>query len=150
MTEYQRLLREHGEMVETLTHAQAKCSELLEEARAARRERDELKAKLNTPELHDFAKAVALEAAHQRERWGSGHDAGKKPADWFWLVGYLAGKALHMHVESITSGTAGEWCREKALHHVITTAAALANWHAAIEGTNNAMRPGIQPPPEGI
>jgi hypothetical protein len=38
MTEYQRLLREHGEMVETLTHAQAKCSELLEEARAARRD----------------------------------------------------------------------------------------------------------------
>lgn len=93
---------------------------------------------LNTPEIIDFAKAVQLEAAHQRERWGSEHDAGKAPADWFWLVGYLAGKALH----SQTSGNT-----EKALHHVITTAAALCNWHAAILGQTN-MRPGIEEPPE--
>jgi hypothetical protein len=54
-----------------------------------------LRALLNTPELLDFAKAVQLEAAHQRARWGSDHDAGKTDADWFWLIGYLAGKALH-------------------------------------------------------
>lgn len=94
---------------------------------------------LNTPEILDFVKAVPLEAAHQRERWGSEHDAGKAAADWFWLVGYLAGKALHMHTQGNT---------EKALHHTISTAAALANWHSAILGKTN-MRPGIIPPEGG-
>jgi hypothetical protein len=78
---------------------------------------------LNTPELRDFGVGVTLEALHQRERWGSNHDADKTPADWFWLVGYLAGKALHAQTGGNT---------EKALHHTISTAAALANWHAAI------------------
>lgn len=55
----------------------------------------ELEGLLNTPEIIDFAKAVQLEAAHQRKRWGSEHDAGKTDADWFWLIGYLSGKALH-------------------------------------------------------
>lgn len=31
---------------------------------------------------------------------------------------------------------------DKALHHTISSAASLANWHAAILGTTN-MRPGI-------
>lgn len=53
-----------------------------------------LHAQLNTPHTTDFLEAVRIEAAHQRERWGSEHDAGKTDADWFWLVGYLAGKAL--------------------------------------------------------
>lgn len=96
---------------------------------------------LNTPELHQFTEGVTLEASHQRERWGSTHDAGKTPADWFWLVGYLAGKALHAQA-------AGNI--EKALHHTISTAAALANWHAAISGTNTLMRPGINPAEHGI
>lgn len=150
---------------------------------------------LNTPELHDFSKAVVLEAAHQRQRWGAEHDAGKMPADWFWLVGYLAGKALHAssseglqrfrHRKRGTTyvvlsigedenhrGTdvvvyRGEddgkiWVRpadqffdgrfeelprtasDKALHHIITTAAACANWHAALMGTTT-MRPGLGP-----
>lgn len=106
-------------------------------AEAADHERDRLREALNTPELHDFAKAVALEAAHQRERWGSEHDAGKDPADWFWLLGYLAGKALW-------SATHGD--REKAMHHTISSAAALANWHAALSGTSTRMRPGIEEP----
>lgn len=89
---------------------------------------------LNTPEVRDFATGVVMEALHQRERWGSEHDAGKTPADWFWLVGYLAGKALHAQIAGNTN---------KALHHTISTAAALANWHAAITGTHTAMRPGI-------
>lgn len=110
---------------------------------SAERERDTLAARvkaltalLNTPELYDFAKAVTLEAAHQRERWGSDHDAGKTDPDWFWLLGYLAGKALH----SLKTGDT-----DKALHHVITTAAACANWHAALMGQDNRMRPGIDP-----
>lgn len=93
-----------------------------------------LQALLNTPELHDFAKAVVLEAAHQRERWGAAHDAGKTAPDWFWLLGYLGGKALQSHL-------AGDV--EKALHHIVATAAAACNWHAAVDGSSTAMRPGI-------
>lgn len=99
-------------------------------------EREELKRLrelIHSPELHSFGKGVLLEAAHQRERWGNDHDAGKEPQDWFWLLGYLAGKALKAHSDGNT---------EKALHHTISSAAALANWHGAILGTHN-MRPGI-------
>lgn len=101
----------------------------------------ELEAKLNTPELHDFSAAVVLEAAHQRERWGAEHDAGKEPADWFWLLGYLGGKALN----AASSGNT-----DKALHHTISTAAACANWHSAISGKHTQMRPGIDPVARGI
>lgn len=97
-------------------------------------ENAELRAKLSAPEIHDFASGVVLESAHQRERWAGKHDAGKSPADWFWLIGYLAQKAM-------TAQMAGD--TEKALHHTISTAAALANWHCAISGTDNRMRPGI-------
>lgn len=105
----------------------------LDENEKLRAENARLMAVLNTPELNDFAKAVHLEACHQRERWGSAHDDGKTAADWFWLIGYLAGKALH----SINAGDT-----EKAKHHIITTAAALNNWHAQILGASD-MRPGI-------
>lgn len=92
---------------------------------------------INTPETADFMAGVPLEALHQRERWGSDHDAGKSPFDWFWLIGYLAQKAADAAVRGDT---------EKALHHTISTAAALANWHAAISGASISMRPGIEPP----
>lgn len=95
---------------------------------------ERLRAALNTPEIDDFARGVVREAQHQRARWRSDHDAGKEHADWFWLIGYLVGKALT---------AANEGNSEKALHHTISSAAALANWHAAISGTNNEMRPGI-------
>lgn len=114
-------------------------------AKTMAREQLELRAKLagmekerDHPETENFFKGVPLEAAHQRTRWSSDHDAGKSPADWFWLVGYLAGKCLSAHI----SGD-----REKALHHTISSAAALANWHMAIKGATN-MRPGIDTPPE--
>ena len=115
----------------------------LEERAALEARVVELATQLNTPELHDFAQAVVLEAAHQRARWGSDHDAGKTPADWFWLIGYLAGKALHRAEQ-------GEGDPDKCLHHIITTAAVCANWHAAIEGTHTRMRPGILPSPEVV
>ena len=89
---------------------------------------------INTPETADFMAAVPLEAIHQRERWGSEHDAGKTPFDWFWLVGYLAQKAAAAAVAGDT---------EKALHHTISTAGALANWHAQLSGKSDVMRPGI-------
>jgi hypothetical protein len=96
-------------------------------------ERNRLLHLVNTPELIDFTKAVHLEAVHQRERWGSEHDEGKTSEDWFWVVGYLAGKAL-------CSAKAGDI--SKLLHHLITTAAALNNWHAQVLGASN-MRPGL-------
>jgi hypothetical protein len=103
-------------------------------------ENEMLRAQLNTPQLHDFSKGVIAEAQHQRHRWGTNHDSGKTPADWFWLVGYLAGKANMSHAHGDV---------EKALHHTVTAAAALANWHAAILGQTN-MRPGSDPVALGI
>lgn len=104
-------------------------------SKPAPREREAVRDEIiNTPETADFMAGVPIEAAHQRERWGADHDAGKGPLDWFWLIGYLAQKAA-------TAAIAGE--SEKALHHTISTAAALANWHAALSGKSNAMRPGI-------
>lgn len=82
----------------------------------------ELEKTLNTPELHDFTKAVALEAAHQRDRWGPEHDASKSPHDWAAVVTHLLGKAI-----------AAVWTHdiEKFKHHIITIAAVCNNWHAA-------------------
>lgn len=71
--------------------------------------------KIDTPMTTEFLTAVALEAAHQRGRWGQAHDKEKTPADWFWLVGFLAGKALHD-------------VRGKRAHHIVATGAALLNW----------------------
>lgn len=113
---------------------------LIEQRDALTAEVATLKAQLNTPELHDFSAGVVSEAQHQRARWGSDHDAGKEPHDWFWLLGYLAGKAL----KAATSGDI-----EKAKHHTISSAACLANWHASLSGQTN-MRPGIDPAERGI
>lgn len=117
-------------------------------------------ALLNTPELLSFRDGVVLEAAHQRERWGNDHDGGKTPEDWFWLIGYLAGRSLshHKEAERLTQqmGTHPgpivamvfedqiKYHREKAVHHCITAAAACANWHAAVLELTN-MRPGVDP-----
>lgn len=84
----------------------------------------ELEALINSPETADFFDAAKIEAAHQVERWGAAHDREKSAENWFWLVGYLAGKALRF---AITGP------RDKALHHTISAAAALCNWHAAIK-----------------
>jgi hypothetical protein len=78
---------------------------------------------LNTPELNDFAKGVELEAKHQRARWGDEHDTEKEPEEWFWVVGYLAGKALRAQRDGDL---------EKFKHHLITGAAIMANWHARV------------------
>jgi hypothetical protein len=91
---------------------------------------------LKTPELHDFARGVVLEAAYQIYRWGVEDRKNKTPTDYFWLVGYLAGKALRAALAGDT---------DKALHHCISTAAALANWHASLKGAFT-VKAGIDAP----
>lgn len=86
-------------------------------------EAERLRTLINTPEIEDFLQGVRLESAHQIERWGTAHDRDKSAENWYWLVGYLGGKALR---SSITGD------RDKALHHCISSAAALMNWHRAI------------------
>ncbi len=88
---------------------------------------------INTPHTDDFLGSVRLEAAHQVERWGTVHDRGKEPSDWFWLVGYLAGKCLAAHIKGDL---------EKAKHHTISSAAALFNWWTAIAAIDTRMKPG--------
>jgi hypothetical protein len=121
-----------------------------------------LDALINNPHTNDFIEAVRTEAAHQLERWGIDHDAGKTDEDWFWLIGYLAGKALHTpirkdladppdveHRQATQDGEINlsvEALREKQLHRIITVAAAALNWHAAVSQTDNRMRPGIETP----
>lgn len=72
---------------------------------------------INNPHTDDFLEAVRLEAAHQQERWALGHDDEKSAADWFWLVGFLAGKAIRPLEEN------------KMLHRIITVGAVALNWH---------------------
>lgn len=90
-------------------------------------ENKRLDALINNPHTIDFLTAVRLEAAHQRERWPPGHDAGKTAADWFWLIGYVAGKAIRPDATP-----------EKRLHHIITTAAVCLNWHMHLKGGSDA------------
>lgn len=99
----------------------------------AKAEELRLTALINTPRTDDFFEAVRIEAAHQIERWGVEHDAGKRPEDWIALVVYLLGKATKAHYESD---------RDKLLHHVITLAAVALNWHRNATGVSTAMRPG--------
>ena len=114
----------------------AEIERLTRERDEARQEAERLSGLINTPRVDDFLKAVRTEAAHQIERWGAAHDEGKTDADWFWLIGYLAGKALNKP--------------DKKLHHIITTAAACLNWHGHATGAQTTMRPGISPSERGI
>ena len=93
-----------------------------------------LKDLINTPHTADWVESSKLEAAHQVERWSADQDAGKQPEDWFWLLGYLGGKA----VAAFRAGNT-----EKGLHHIVSSSAALLNWHRNVTGDNTAMRPGI-------
>jgi hypothetical protein len=128
--------------VDTLGHVKHLLADALAPSLAPldpneRAELERLRALINTPHTADFFTAVELEAAHQVEKHGARHDAGKEPSDWFWLLGYLSGKALAAFVR-------GD--REKGLHHIISSAAALLNWHRNVTGVNTSMRPGIDTP----
>lgn len=121
----------------TITRLSTDLTRVKAELAAAEGRIRDLDGLINTPQVDDFLEAVRTEAAHQCERWGTEHDAGKEPQDWFWLLGYLSGKALASAVKDD---------RDKALHHTISSAAVLLNWHAHISGTRTEMRPGIEPP----
>ncbi len=54
---------------------------------------------INTPEIEDFIIGALTEAQHQRARWGESHDRSKSAENWYWLVGYLAGKALRASIQ---------------------------------------------------
>ena len=89
---------------------------LLEEVR-------KLDARINNPITANFIESMKNEAVHQIGRWGSVHDRGKTPLDWFWLIGFLAQKAPHAALDGNTG---------KALHQTISTAAVLMTWQAQI------------------
>lgn len=105
-----------------------------DELQAAKAERDRLSALVNSPQTTNFLEAVAAEKAHQIERYGTSNDRSKSAEHWFWLVGYLAGKALRA---AITGD------REKALHHCVSSAAALGNWFDAIGADATGAGQGI-------
>jgi hypothetical protein len=105
----------------------------------AHAEVERLRALINTPRTDDFFDAVRIESAHQVERWGVEHDAGKRAEDWITLYTYLLGKAATAHF-------AGD--RDKLLHHIITVAAVALNWHRNMTGESTLMRPGIGPSEE--
>jgi hypothetical protein len=92
---------------------------------------------IGSPGVDNFVEDVKREAAHQVERRGTDHDTGKTHEEWFWLLGWLAGKAVF----AARMGDA-----TKLKHHIITTAAACLNWRRASAGESNRMRPGIAPP----
>lgn len=107
---------------------------------------ERLNALINSPHTADFLEAMRTEAAHQRERWAASHDGGKTDADWFWLIGHLGGKAVNAGTLAVMLGQDETHHRDKRLHHIITTAAACLNWHAARTGADTRMRPGIEEP----
>ncbi|MFM0226167.1 hypothetical protein [Paraburkholderia dipogonis] len=88
----------------------------------------ELNAIIHTPESGEFLKGVSIEAEYQRQLHGI--DATEARFDWhqwFWVTGYLLGKAL-------AACKSGEGDREKAKHHLVTTAALINNWHNTLTG----------------
>jgi len=112
--------------------ARAESSEAL--VAELREKVERLETLINSPHVDEWFEAVRIESAHQVERWGVDHDAGKTALDWFWLIGYLAQKAVY-------ASLAGD--DFKAKHHTISTGAALLNWFRRMTGDTSLMRPGL-------
>lgn len=130
----QLLLNDRDDLDDQLTSLEQRRYAEQQAREAAERRVEVLEGLLDTPHTVDWFEGVRLEAGHQIKRLGSDHDAGKATADWFWLIGYLAQKAM-------TAQMAGNI--EKAKHHTISTGAAMLNWFRSITGDSNSMRPGI-------
>lgn len=146
-----RTLTEIRAIVEAFIAKLKQKDELIE---ALTIEKERLYGLINSPQIENFLEAIKLEAAHQRERWGSDHDAGKGDVDWLFLVGYLggkaveAGKAAELIANTIDSRELIDKHRDRRLHHIVAAGAAALNWHEARSGGDNRMRPGIAPPLE--
>lgn len=96
-----------------------------EECRQAWNNFYKLEAAINNLITEEFLKGVEVEAAHQRNRWKE-TDPYKTDVDWFWLIGYLAGKALSTESDL-----------DKKKHRIIALAAAAANWFKSLNETLN-------------
>lgn len=83
---------------------------------------------INSPGVNDFVQAVKVEVAHQRERWKE-TDPLKTDADWYWLIGWLGGKAVTDPHEKGDKRTA----KERKLHRIVTVAAAAFNWFDSVK-----------------
>lgn len=129
-----------GDVQTNVTNAETKIAAAFAEVRAERDgaldEVDRLRHLINTPRTDEFFAAVRIESAHQIERWGVEHDAGKRTEDWITLFTYLLGKAA----KAYWSGD-----EEKLKHHVITSGAVALNWFRRLTGDNTLFRPGIGP-----
>jgi hypothetical protein len=121
---------------DSIAGAQSERDEYRRERDELRDERDRLQALINTPRTDDFFDAVRIEAAHQVERWGTEHDAGKRAEDWIALLTYLTGKAPRAYYEANA---------EKMKHHIVTIAAVCLNWLRNVNGESTLMRPGVAP-----
>ena len=117
-----------------LAASQQEVERLEAEKRGLVKENNRLIALIWRPYIGVWLDEVMIEAAHQKDRWGEEHDEGKEGQDWFWLIGYLAGKALRAFLD-------GDMV--KARHHTVSSAAVLANWAAYIEGEDTVFRPGL-------
>ena len=97
----------------------------------------------------NFVDGLEREAAEEMGRSRSAPDQEWQKEDWFWLIGWVVGKALQAHIRGDC---------EKALHHTVSSAAVLINWQAAFiargEGTKaecsdaagaTEQRPGVGP-----
>jgi hypothetical protein len=143
---------------ERVAAQRAELEAVQSDARHWRDEAARLLREMNTPETTRFLAGALREAAHQRERWANDHDAHKGPEDWIWLVGHLAGKAVRNFLAASYAQDAAarfgegasadifkseaEAFRTKGVHHIITAAAALANWHLHATGVDTRMQPG--------
>jgi hypothetical protein len=99
---------------------------------------DALITRISNPEINNFMEGVAIEAAHQVERWGEEHDADKTFEQWTALLVRLLGKFVDAN-----------WNRDrdKALHHLITIAAVCSNAHRQMVKLKLAVEEGSKPGP---
>lgn len=96
-----------------------------QERDGAQAEVGRLRSLIDQPHAGEFLEAVRLEAAHQVERWGAWHDAGKDHAGWHSLVATLLAKSTQAY-------WAGDG--DKRTHHLVSAAAALLVWHRHVTG----------------
>lgn len=134
----ERALEESKKELERLY--QSEIDETRKLLKAACDERDEARKTLaesskayDSPVTSDFIEGIRNEAAHQVTRFGADHDSGKDAQDWFWLLGWLSGKAVHAAEQGDT---------DKLLHHIVSSGAMLLNWYAHAAGDRSLFRPG--------